>query len=233
MISKDTNSLEDLKTNIISWYDFKNTDSILLIGDIDKIIVEFLCKKFSRVVVIENDANKINNLYEISEQCQNLSIIDELFFDIDKFSEKFDYIFIMNYFDKNQTDDEIRSLIDEKDKVLNENGKILAVFKNKLSAKEILNRKFDGFSKERISNIIDYSEFKYNKFYYVLPNEDYVNIIFSDNYLPTENDMGRNINFSSKSSNIGTLENEFFNRVIKNYKKDFKNCSNIFFVDFK
>ncbi len=231
MISKDTNSLEDLKINIISWYDFKNTDSILLIGDIDKIIVEFLCKKFSRVVVIENDANKINNLYEISEQCQNLSIIDELFFDIDKFSEKFDYIFIMNYFDKNQTDDEIRSLIDEKDKVLNENGKILAVFKNKLSAKEILNRKFDGFSKERISNIIDYSEFKYNKFYYVLPNENYVNIIFSDNYLPTENDMGRNINFSSKSSNIGTLENEFFNRVIKNYKKDFKNCSNIFFVE--
>ena len=135
MISKDTNSLEDLKINIISWYDFKNTDSILLIGDIDKIIVEFLCKKFSRVVVIENDANKINNLYEISEQCQNLSIIDELFFDIDKFSEKFDYIFIMNYFDKNQTDDEIRSLIDEKDKVLNENEKILAVFKNKLSAK--------------------------------------------------------------------------------------------------
>ncbi len=231
MISKKEDLLEDLKVNIISWYDFKNTNSILLIGDIDKIVVEFLCKKFSKVVSIESDVKKINQLYKISEEYKNLNIIDELFFDEDKLDEKFDYIFIMNYFDGKQSDREIRNSINEKCKILKDNGKILTVFKNKLGAKEIISKEFKGFSKERIQNIIEGTFFEFSKFYYALPDENYVNIIFSDDYLPTENDMGRNLNFSLKSTNIGALENEFFNKVIRDYKNDFKNCSNIFLVE--
>lgn len=231
MKNKENNLLEKLKLNVISWYNFENTNSILLIGNIDKIIVEFLCKKFNKVVVIEKDAKKLNELYKINVNCKNLEIIDELFFDEDKLSNNFDFILIMKYFNNKQSDEEIKDFINDKYKFLNDDGKVLLILKNKLGAKEIITRKFEGFSKERIENIISNTFFEYNKFYYLLPDENCTNVIFSNDYLPTENDFGRNINFTYNNSNIGAIENEFFNKVIKDYKGDFKNCSNTFFIE--
>lgn len=231
MNSKEEKVLNSFKSNIVNWYNFENNNSILLVGNIDEVIAESLCQKFNRVTVIENDANKINNLYKISEKYKNLEIIDELFFDINKFDGKFDYIFVMNYFLENKTDDEIEKLLNKNSKFLNEDGKILAVFKNKLGAKETINKTFGGFSRERIQTIIDASNFEYSKFYYVLPNEKYANVIFSDDYILNSNDFRRNLNFVTEETDLGFTENEFYNNVIKNYRKDIRNCVNSFFVE--
>lgn len=229
-ISEQENEINSLKLNIINWYKFKNIDSILVCGNANKYIVEYLCEKFKKVFVQVDDINKIYELNELKSKFNNIKIIDST---IDKLEikEKVDYIFMLEYLEENNDDEELQKIILSKAKFLKEDGKILFVSKNKFGAKEIISQTYNGFSKERINNLFIKSGFKYFKYFYLLPDIANVNVIFSDQYLPTKNDIRRNINFSFELTDLGVKENEYYNAILKNGSLDFQNSVNAFFIE--
>lgn len=153
--------LETLKTNSIRWYQFKANSRILVVGDETKSISEFLKLKFE---VVEIGAN------------------------IDYTSNKtFDYIIVK---------DDISRLENLK-KSLNEDGTILLLLNNRWGVTYLAGS--DGFktlygnankllNKDEIEEAIIKAGFCDYKFFYPLPNYEYANSIFSDDYLPEATD---------------------------------------------
>ena len=165
------------KKNIISWYPIEAKDTVLQVGEDEEIHKELL-KKTSKVVVIEK---------------------------IDEFEMKanFDYVTLIGNFEKLQTEKEIVDLIAFAKSCLTRDGRILIAMKNKFGMKywtgekesenseifgNIVSKKENIFGIAKIKSILDDLKLKY-KFYYPLPDYKTTNVIFSDEYLPTNDSI--------------------------------------------
>lgn len=145
MGNNENDILNKFKVNIISWYNFKKLETILLIGNIDRVIVQFLCKKFNKVVILDENISEKDNLYKISNEYKNLSIENQNF--LSRNNEKFDYILLMNYFE-NSSNAEIAEFINKISNCVYDNGKILAIFENKIGVKNFVNKNFSRIFKK-------------------------------------------------------------------------------------
>ena len=197
-----------LKLNIINWYEFKAKDSILCYGKFDKIIIDYLSQIFNKVIFVENNLEKLTNI-----------------------KDKFDYIFLFDVLDQKSSDEQLTKEINLIEKLLNDNGSLLLITRNNMGVKNIINRESNGFSKERMSSIINNSNIKNSKFYYGFPDINDLNLIITDNYVTSLDDIRRNINFSDELSDKGIKEDSFLYDILKNDIKNFKNFSNVFFIE--
>ena len=154
-------SLQILKTNIVRWYSFKDNSNILVVGKDTVELCNFLNEKYN-VKSIDADVTYINNT-------------------------KFDYIIIK---------DNINYLENFKEN-LAEDGTILLLINNRWGVTYLAGG--DGFetlygnknnllNKEQIEEKINEVGFNNYKFFYPLPNYEFANTIFSDDYLPKSTD---------------------------------------------
>ena len=127
-------------------------------------------------------------------------------------------------------------------------GKLLIAIENKLGMKyfagapeDHTNKKYDGitgyenkkgvqtFGKKELKELLEKVGFKYSKFYYPLPDYKLPNVIFSDEYLPTEKSIDNYVPYYYEGTEIEFDEKEAYKQAIKNGVFDI--FANSFFVE--
>ena len=190
-------NLSEFKKNIISWYPIKQENTVLQIGENEEITTELLRK--TKKVVVSNNLNE----FEIKA--------------------KFDYIVLIGIFEDVKIEEAIEIFKTSK-KLLERNGKILLAMKNKFGMKYWAGEKFAkgylpfesikktnenilGYSK--IKKILDELELKY-KFYYPLPDYELTNVVYTDNFLPTNDSIdSRVLTFCVEDEMLSFSEREY------------------------
>ena len=208
------------KKNIISWYPIEEKDTVLQVGE-DEEIHKKLLKKTNKVVVTK----KINEF---------------------ELGEKFDYVTLIGSFENLQTENDIINLIASAKECLTEDGKILIAMKNKFGMKywtgekesedseifgNIVSKKENVFGIAKIKLILDNLNLKY-KFYYPLPDYKKTNVIFSDEYLPTNDSIdARDLTYCKDGELLVFSEREAYKQILNEDKKQFPFFANSFFIE--
>lgn len=214
------NSLLKFKKNIISWYPIEKKDTVLQVGEDEEIHKELL-KKTNNVVVIE----KINEF---------------------EMKANFDYVTLIGRFENLTTEKEIIDLIAFAKDCLTRDGKILIAMKNKFGMKywtgekesenseifgTIVSNKENIFGISKIKAILDDLKLKY-KFYYPLPDYKNANVIYSDEYLPTNDSIdARDLTYCKDGELLVFSEREAYKQLLNEDKKYFPFFANSFFIE--
>ena len=213
-------NLSEFKKNIISWYPIENNDKVLQIGE-DEEITRELKSMTSKVMIISN--------------------IDEIDMNL-----KFDYITMIGSFDNVDSEAKIVRLLNYAKEGLSSGGKILLAMKNKFGMKYWTGEKFSSDAKAyetiessrenaigytKIKEILDSLKLKY-KFYYPLPDYKLTNVIFTDDYMPSNDSIdSRVLTYCENEENLNFSEREAYKQLIENDAKLFPFFSNSFFIE--
>ena len=197
--------LEILKTNIIRWYSFKENSKILVVGEDIKPISDFLNKNYEVVALAGKDKATIND------------------------EQKFDYIIIK----------ENISLVSKLKNNLSENGSILLLMNNRYGVinfsyidglKTVYENPQKLLTKEEIEKNLKKQGFSNYRFFYPLPNYDFANAIYSDDFLPEYNDSKlANNNIYLEDENIVFDEIKMLRNFTKN--GDFTRFTNSYIIE--
>ena len=208
------------KKNIISWYPIEKKDTVLQIGA-DQEINQALLRKTDNVVVID---------------------------DIDEFEMKanFDYVTLIGNFENLSSEKDVIELIDFAQSCLSKDGKILIAMKNKFGMKywtgekesgnsaifdTIVSKKENVLGLAKIKSILDSFKLKY-KFYYPLPDYNTTNVIFTDEYLPTNDSIdARDLTYCKEDEFLLFSERDAYKQIITEDKKQFPFFANSFFIE--
>ena len=209
--------LIEFKKNIIAWYPIEKGKSVLEVG-FDEEIFKELESKTENVTKVEN-AGEISGSY--------------------------DYITLIGTFE-NHSIEEIKNIVAISKAHLNQGGKILLAMKNKFGMKyyagEKINDKLSSFESvvnnpdgyigyTSLKNILDELDLKY-KFYYPLPDFNFTNVIFTDEFLPNKDSIdARDINLCKEEDFIVFSERDAYKELISENKDLFKYFSNSYFVE--
>ena len=213
-------NLSEFKKNIISWYPIENNDKVLQIGE-DEEITRELKSMTSKVMIISN--------------------IDEIDMNL-----RFDYITMIGSFDNVDSEAKIVRLLNYAKEGLSNGGKILLAMKNKFGMKYWTGEKFSSDAKAyetiessrenaigytKIKEILDSLKLKY-KFYYPLPDYKLTNVIFTDDYMPSNDSIdSRVLTYCENEENLNFSEREAYKQLIENDAKLFPFFSNSFFIE--
>ena len=212
--------LMDFKRNIISWYPIREKDTVLQVGE-DKEIYQELLNKTKNVVVI----NKIDEF---------------------EMKANFDFVTLIGNFENLTSEKKIIDLIAFAKDCLTRDGKILIAMKNKFGMKywtgekesensgvfeTIVSKKENIFGIAKIKSILDSLKLKY-KFYYPLPDYKITNVIYTDEYLPTNDSIdARNLTFCKDGELLVFSEREAYKQLIDEDRKQFPFFANSFFIE--
>lgn len=244
--------LSPIRQNLLNWYKFKNNANLLEIGGGCGAFSGMFARKLDDVKVVELSKRRAEIIYHRHKNYDNLEIIVGNFNDI-IFDEKFDYITligVLEYAGKFTSGCQPFKIFLEKIKsYLKENGKLLIAIENKFGLKywagareDHTGRFFDSienypndkniqtFGRQELEELLKNIGFKELKFYYPIPDYKLPTVIYSDDYLPSDN-----ILFDEYSPNYDqdrlTLfnERETYKSIIKN--KNFPFFANSFLVE--
>lgn len=240
-------SLSNNSVNAINWYSFKENSNFLFIGDDLGKIIEYLCVKAKQVTLVEKFKKNAENISSKYSNVDNLEIICAFFDDI-KFEKKFEYIILYGVIENlkllNITEKNIEVFIKNISKLLSENGHILIYTDNKFGAKKFtgvvendFEKPYDSIlgnsellSKFEIEDLLKKLNLNFYKFYYMLPDYKFTNVIYSDDYLPQKDDSKIVYNKYCNEKSLFTFDEiTFLKEVIKEEKFDF--FCNSFCVD--
>ena len=212
-------NLLEFKKNIISWYPIEKKDTILQVGK-DEEITKILKEKSNNVSLIEN----IDDDFEIKA--------------------KFDYVTLIGSFENLSSEKEIISLLKFAENCLTRDGKILLAMQNKYGMKywagdrnsqdskdyeNIIENKENILSYSKIKNILNNLKLKY-KFYYPLPDYKLTNVIYTDEFMPTNDSIdSRILTFCEDGEILNFSEREAYKELINQDKNLFPFFSNSFF----
>ncbi len=199
-----------IRENIIAWYPFEKEATILEVGAGVGTITSFLCKSAKRVISVEGSKRRAEILYERHKEKKNLDIFVGNFNDIE-FEEKFDYIVLIGVFEYSKiffpTNNPFEDFLDSLQKKLNKNGKILIAIENRYGIKYWAGNKEDHlgkpysslynyekekvqtFGKNELIKIIKKVGIPNYKFYYPFPDYKMPQIIYTDNYEPSDYEL--------------------------------------------
>ena len=241
-----------IRKNILNWYPFKENAEVLEIGAGMGAITGVLCENASKVTSVELSKQRASAIMERCKDKENLEIIVGNFNDI-KFNKKFDYITLIGVLEYaplyTKSENPFYDFLVQIKSLLKEDGKLLIAIENQFGMKyfsgapeDHTGKIFDGicgyenkkgirtFGKEELINILNQAGYKYNKFYYPMPDYKLPNIIFSDEYLPNENTIKEYMPYLSGDNDfVNYDEKEAYLDIIKNKKFDF--FANSFFIE--
>ena len=241
-----------IRKNILKWYEFKENAEVLEIGAGMGAITGILCDKAAHVTSVELSKQRAMAIEKRCKDKENLELIIGNFNDI-KFEKKFDYITLIGvleyaplYTNSNNPFEDFLKTIKS---LLKDDGKLLIAIENQFGMKyfsgveeDHTNKIYDGitgyenkkgirtFGKNELKEILQKSGYTYTKFYYPMPDYKLPNIIFSDEYLPNEENI-KNYNpyLSNEGSETQYDEKEAYKDIIKNKQFDF--FANSFFIE--
>lgn len=224
--------LSDIKRNIINWYPFKQNATVLEIGVEIGEITEELCAKNKRVVSIklQKDAT------EYSYNKENLEVMSCKLENI-KLDEKFDYITLIGTLDKAeeiiQSENSAIILLEYAKNHLKKDGKILIACDNKLGIDKfsVLNNNQYKLGRNSLNKMFRTLNLMNSKYYYVLPNYQTPNVIFTDEYLPNEENITRNFTLYSNNDIILFEQVKKYRDLLQENNELFKDFANSFFIE--
>ena len=241
-----------VRQNILEWYPFKKDASVLEIGAGCGAISGVLCKNAKHVTSI--DLSKRRSLINANRnrEYDNLTIMVGNFNDV-VLEEKYDYITLIGVLEYAgyYTDDEhpFEAFLRKISSYLKEDGKLLIAIENKFGLKywagcreDHTGKFFDGlegyidteskvrtFSKDTLKQIIRDAGYSKAEFYYPFPDYKFPVQIFSDDYLPKEDDLNIGLDTFDNTRMMLFNENRVYASLLKEKKFDF--FANSFFVE--
>ena len=209
--------LEFIKENLINWYNFNKDSEVLEITlDTETKITEYLKENVTHV-------NKIDIATNLDESIG-----------------KYDYVIIHNFYSVNKKDINLEKLLQYAKLHKKDNGTMLISIKNKLGIESMncINVEEEQnienqnmYSKKEIEKILINNQIKNYKFYYLLPNENYPNIIFTDEHLPSQEGILRDLTLYNKDILVKEDEREIYRRILNEDINLFKIFANSFLVE--
>ena len=197
--------LIEFRKNILLWYPFKNNCSILNLGENIDDFLDELELKIEKFDNYQNDASTIKGT-------------------------KYDYIIL---FGKYALEEEFVQKLKIAFDYLKKDGKVLIALNNRLSLNN-LNKNgnlYKNISKKEIENVIQNLNYKYSKFYYAFPNYENANLIYSDDYKLTKEDISRNFFVYEKDATINFNENEVYTALLEQGEEYVNTFANSFFIE--
>ena len=246
-------TLSNMRKNIINWYPFEKDCTILEIGANLGQITGELCKNASKVVSVEFSKLRGQAIAKRHNDKKNLEVIVGNLKDI-KFEEKFDYITLIGILEYvpiiYQTENPYEDLLKFLSTLLKDNGKMLIATNNKFGMRnwavidsndkdleydaiisKIDNTKSQYLSKKTIDKLIQKVNLGQAKYYYPLPDYKYTNVIFTDKFLPNENNIHRNMTFFKDSYIVNFHENNAYLQIFEEDENLFKFFANSYFIE--
>ena len=207
--------LTHLRKNILNWYDFNKESDALEIGCGLGAVTSVLCGKCKTVTAVELSKRRATAAWLRCREKENLEIIVGNLNDI-QFEKKFDYITLIGVLEYQgsytNSENPYKDFLKKIKQLLKPNGKLLIAIENQYGLKYWCGARedhtgipFEGmnqysftqrgvrtFSKSALENLVKESGFKNTYFYYPMPDYKLPTVIYSENYLP-ENDNMQNL----------------------------------------
>ena len=244
--------LTPIRKNLLDWYDFDKSKTLLEIGGGCGASSGIFAKKLAKVTVVELSKRRAEIIYNRHKNYDNLEIIAGNLNDV-KFEEKFDYVTligVLEYAGKfTDGNTPFKTFLENAKSYLKPNGKLLIAIENKFGLKywagareDHTGRFFDSienypndkgiqtFGKDELDNLIKSVGFNQTRFYYPMPDYKLPKIIYSDDYLPKTDDLFDifSPNFDQDRTVLFN-EKEAFKNIIKNNQFPF--FANSFLVE--
>lgn len=244
--------ISPIRKNILEWYEFKENADVLEVGAGCGAVTGGICERAGSVTSVDlSKQRSMINAYR-NKKYDNLNIIVANFNDI-KFDKKYDYITLIGVLEYasyyTATDNPFVDFLKKLKGTLKEDGKLLVAIENKFGMKywsgcveDHTGRYYDGimgyvnteskvktFSKDELIDIIQEAGFNTYKFYYPFPDYKFAQQIFSDDYLPGENDLICQTQTYDNDRFLMFNETLAYNNIINSHKFDF--FSNSFFIE--
>lgn len=241
-----------IRKNILNWYPLKPESDVLEIGAGMGAITGVLCDKAKSVTAVELSKQRASAIEARCKNRDNLEIIVGNFNDI-KFEKKFDYITLIGVLEYaslyTNTENPFIDFLKYIKSLLKEDGKLLIAIENQFgmkyfsgAAEDHTGKIYDGilgyenkkgirtFGKNELKEILKQSQFEYTKFYYPMPDYKLPTVVFSDDYLPTQDSIEKYIPYlSDENAEVQYEEKEAYKDIIKNKQFDF--FANSFFIE--
>ena len=175
--------------------------------------------------------------YPFTKDSEILEIKDN----IEEIEEKqYDYVVMLGtleyanklFQDKNPEN----QLIEFAKKHLKEEGKLLIAVNNKLGIINYCQSKHDmqerkKFNRKQLEELLQKNGLNHYKFYYPLPSYENTNVIFTDEFLPNQETITRNVHLHEKEDILLKSENDMFLEIIEQDKNLFKIFTNSYLVE--
>lgn len=231
----DKESLSVINRNIINWYPWKENAKILEINaNSGELTIELSCHA-DKVVAIEENKEKYKELQEKCQRLQNVEFISDKFENVE-LGEKFDYILINSIKQENQT---LEKILDYANKYINESGILLILLDNKFGLATFNCRWEEDedkdpnikMEKNAVEQILKKQGFENYKFYYPLPNYRTPNVIYTDNYMPNEESILRDLTLYNENTVVVTDERNKYKEIINENVNLFPMYANSFLIE--
>lgn len=244
--------ISPVRKNILEWYEFESDADVLEVGAGCGAVTGAICERAASVTSVDlSKQRSLINAYR-NKKYDNLNIIVANFNDI-KFEKKYDYITLIGVLEYasyyTDTDNPFVDFLKKLKGTLKEGGKLLVAIENKFGMKywsgcveDHTGRYYDGimgyinseskvktFSKDELIGIINEAGFNEYHFYYAFPDYKFAQQIFSDDYLPKENDLVCQTQTYDNDRFLMFNETLAYNNIINSHKFDF--FSNSFFIE--
>lgn len=232
------NTFSAVRENILNWYPFREHASILEVGAGMGAITGMLCARADNVTAIEMSAARADVIRARYSSRSNLKVISE---NINEWNseERFDYIVFIGvleyaavFSDNQRPYDEFLLSVKH---LLKDDGILLFAIENRFGLKywlgaseDHLQTPFAGiegykkaktaktFSRKELENILDRVGLKNHRFYSVLPDYKFPELIFTDEYVPNHMNL-KKVSFTySKNSSLVADERDLYKDVIEN-----------------
>ena len=244
--------LTPIRKNLLDWYDFDKSKTLLEIGGGCGAFSGMFAKKLDKVTVVELSKRRAEVIYNRHKNYDNLEIIAGNLNDV-KFEEKFDYVTligVLEYAGKfTDGNTPFKTFLENAKSYLKPNGKLLIAIENKFGLKywagareDHTGRFFDSienypndkeiqtFGKDELDNLIKSVGFEEARFYYPMPDYKLPKIIYSDDYLPKTDDLFDIFSPNFDQDRVVLFnEKEAFKNIIKNNQFPF--FANSFLVE--
>jgi SAM-dependent methyltransferase len=195
------------RRNLLDWYTFNNTGTLLEIGAGCGALTGMFCEKLKKVVAVELSRKRSMIVSQRCHNFRNLEILVGNFNDIE-FQELFDYVTLIGVLEYAKSflhiDQPHYNVLRRACGLLNPGGRLILAIENKYGLKYWAGSRedhttglFDGiqgysdpetfhetFSKQELADLITLSGFEDIHFYYPHPDYKIPHEIFSDHYLP-------------------------------------------------
>ncbi len=244
--------ISPIRKNILNWYPFKENSEVLEIGAGMGAITGVLCDKAKFVTSIELSKQRALAIQKRCKNRDNLELIVGNFNDI-KLDKKFDYITLIGVLEYaplyTNTENPFYDFLMQIKKLLKKDGKLLIAIENQFGMKyftgaleDHTGKPYDGiigyenkngirtFGKNQLKELLDSVNFKYTKFYYPMPDYKLPNIIYSDEYMPNEENIKEYLPYiSEETMQVVYDEKLAYLDIIKNNQFDF--FANSYFIE--
>lgn len=230
--------LSPVRQNILEWYPFKEHANALEIGAGCGAVTGALCRHCDRVVSVDLSKRRSTINANRNRDYDNLEIVVGNFNDV-VLEEKFDYITLIGVLEYasyyTQAEDPFVAFLEKIRGYLKEDGHLMIAIENKYGLKywagareDHVGTFFEGiegyvttespvrtFGKNRLTQIIQAAGYEKMDYYYPFPDYKFPMQIFSDEHLPSADDLDVNCEsydnsryhlFNEKAAYVGLLE---------------------------